>query len=91
MQKIGFIGLDIMRKPMAKNLIHADYSVIACDIYTEALEEMVSYGAKRSSSCKEVASQCAIIITMLPNSPEAKEVVLGKNGIIEGEKKRSFS
>ena len=87
MQKIGFIGIGIMGKPMAKNLINAGYSVVAYDIYKEALEEIVSYGAQRSSSCKEVASQCDIIITMLPNSPEVKEAVLGKDGIIEGLKK----
>jgi 2-hydroxy-3-oxopropionate reductase len=87
MYKIGFIGIGIMGKPMAKNLINAGYSVVAYDIYKEALEEIVSYGAKRSSSCKEVASQCDIIITMLPKSPEVKEAVLGKDGIIEGVKK----
>src|SRR4030042_5577164 len=87
MQKIGFIGIGIMGKPMAKNLINAGYSLVAYDICTEALEEIVSYGAKRSSSCKEVASQCDIVITMLPNSPEVKEAVLGKDGMIEGAKK----
>ena len=87
MQKIGFIGIGIMGKPMAKNLIDAGYSLVAYDICTEALEEIVSYGAKRSSSCKEVASQCDIVITMLPNSPEVKEAVLGKDGMIEGAKK----
>lgn len=87
MQKIGFIGIGIMGKPMAKNLIDAGYSLVAYDICTDALEEIVSYGAKSSSSCKEVASQCDIIITMLPNSPEAKEAVLGKDGMIEGIKK----
>ena len=87
MQKIGFIGLGIMGKPMAKNLIDVGYPVIAYDIRKEALEEIISYGAKRASSNKEVASQCDIIITMLPNSPEVKSAVLGKEGVVEGVKK----
>jgi len=84
MQKIGFIGIGIMGKPMAKNLIDAGYPAVAHDLNKEALEEIISYGAKRASSCKEVASQCDIIITMLPNSPDVKKVVLGKEGVIEG-------
>ena len=87
MQKIGFIGIGIMGKPMAKNLIDAGYPVVAYDIRKEALEEIVSYSAKRASSCKEVASQCDVIITVLPNSPDVKKVVLGKEGVIEGVKK----
>ncbi len=87
MQKIGFIGIGIMGKPMAKNLINAGYSVVAYDLNKEALEEIISYGAKRASSCKEAVSKCDIIITMLPNSPDVKKVVLGKEGVIEGVKK----
>ena len=87
MQKIGFIGIGIMGKPMAKNLIDAGYPLIVYDIRKEVLEEMVSSGAKRASSNKEVASQCDIIITMLPNSPEVKSAILGKEGVIEGVKK----
>lgn len=84
MQKIGFIGIGIMGKPMAKNLIDAGYPAVAYDINKEDLEEIISYGAKGASSCKEVASQCDVIITMLPNSPDVKKVVLGKEGVIEG-------
>ena len=87
MQKIGFIGIGIMGKPMAKNLINAGYPVIAYDIRKEVLEEIISSGAKRASSNKEVASQCDIIITMLPNSPEVKSAILGKEGVIKGVKK----
>jgi 2-hydroxy-3-oxopropionate reductase len=76
--------MGIMGKPMAKNLIDAGYRVVAYNRGKEALKEIVSYGAKRASSSKEVASQCDVIITMLPNSPDVKKVVLGKEGIIEG-------
>ena len=84
MQKIGFIGIGIMGKPMVKNLIDAGYSTVAYDINKDALGEVISYGAEKGSSCQEVASQCDIIITMLPNSPDVKKVVLGKEGVVEG-------
>ena len=84
MQKIGFIGIGIMGKPMVKNLISAGYSTVAYDINKDALGEVISYGAEKGSSCQEVASQCDIIITMLPNSPDVKKVVLGKEGVVEG-------
>jgi 2-hydroxy-3-oxopropionate reductase len=87
MKKLGFIGIGIMDKPMAKNLIDAGYPLVVYDINHKTLEEMVDYGAKSVSSCKEVASQSDIVITMLPNSPEVEKAVLGEDGVIEGVKK----
>ncbi len=84
MKKLGFIGVGIMGKPMAKNLIDAGYKIIAYDINKEALDEVVAYGAQRGTSPKNIAENSDIIITMLPNSPDVKVAVLGKNGIIEG-------
>ena len=84
MKKIGFIGIGIMGKPMAKNLIDAGYKLIAYDVVEKALDEIVAYGAERGTSPKDVTENCEIILTMLPNSPQVKEVVLGENGIIEG-------
>ncbi len=84
MKKFGFIGVGIMGKPMAKNLIDAGYKLIAYDINKKALDEIVSYGAQRGTSPKNVAENSDIIITMLPNSPDVKKAVLGENGIIEG-------
>ena len=84
MKKIGFIGIGIMGKPMAKNLIDAGYKLITYDIVEKALNEIVAYGAERGTSPKDVAENSEIILTMLPNSPQVKEVVLGENGIIEG-------
>jgi len=73
-----------MGKPMSKNLLKAGYELIVCDIVREAVDELVAAGAKAAASPKEIAQQVEIIITMLPNSPEVKEVVLGKNGVLEG-------
>jgi 2-hydroxy-3-oxopropionate reductase len=84
--KIGFIGLGIMGKPMAKNLLKAGHELVVYDIVAAPVEELVKAGAKAGTSPKDVAGKCEVLITMLPNSPEVKEVVLGKNGVIEGAK-----
>jgi 2-hydroxy-3-oxopropionate reductase len=84
MKKLGFIGVGIMGKPMAKNLIDAGYKLIAYDIIEKTLNEIVEHGAERGTSPKNVAEKSDIIITMLPNSPEVKKAVLGENGVIEG-------
>ncbi len=83
MKKIGFIGLGIMGKPMSKNLLRAGYPLLIYDIVPAALDEIVRAGAEKATSPKDVAAKTDVIITMLPNSPHVKEVVLGKNGIIE--------
>lgn len=84
--KIGFIGLGIMGKPMAKNLIAAGHELTVFDINEVPVRELVGLGAKAALSPKDVASQCALVITMLPNSPHVKEVALGENGVIHGAK-----
>ncbi len=83
MKKIGFIGLGIMGKPMSKNLLKAGYPLVVYDIVPAAVEEVVGAGAEKGASPKDVAARTEIIITMLPNSPQVKEVVLGAGGIIE--------
>ncbi|NLK68911.1 MAG: 2-hydroxy-3-oxopropionate reductase [Clostridiaceae bacterium] len=84
--KIGFIGLGIMGKPMAKNLIKAGYELVVADLVQSAVDELVALGAESAENGKEVASKCNVIITMLPNSPHVKTVALGEGGIIEGAK-----
>lgn len=84
--KIGFIGLGIMGKPMSKNLIKAGYSLVVRDHNKESEAELISLGATTAESSKAVAEQSDIIITMLPNSPHVKEVLLGEGGVIEGAK-----
>ena len=84
--KIGFIGLGIMGKPMAKNLLKAGYDLVVFDVCSEAVKEVVSCGAKQAASSKEVAGQTEMIITMLPDSPQVRNVVLGVNGVADGAK-----
>jgi 2-hydroxy-3-oxopropionate reductase len=86
MRKIGFIGLGIMGKPMAMNLLKAGHSLTVYDIRPEPVEEVVAAGAKADKSAKDVAAQSEIVITMLPNSPDVKKAVLGKDGVLEGAK-----
>lgn len=83
-KKIGFIGLGVMGKPMSLNLIKADYSLMVFDINQDSLNEVVSAGAEKGNSPKDIGENCDVIITMLPNSPQVEEVITGKNGVLEG-------
>jgi 2-hydroxy-3-oxopropionate reductase len=80
--KIGFIGLGIMGRPMAKNLIKAGHELIVNDHLKENIEDVVKAGAKAGSSIAEVAAESEVVITMLPNSPHVKEVVCGEGGVL---------
>jgi len=84
MGKIGFIGLGIMGKPMAKNLLKAGYSLVINDICQSSVDELVALGASAAKSPREVAAHCTTIVLMLPNGPEVKQVMAGPNSIIEG-------
>lgn len=88
--KIGFIGLGIMGKPMSKNLVKAGYDLVVYDFNQAALDELAELGAKAACNTKEVAEECSVIITMLPNSPHVRAVALGENGIIEAAKSGSI-
>lgn len=84
MERIGFIGLGIMGKPMARNLLKAGYSLVVHDLNRSAVEELAGEGAKAASSSKAVAEQCDVVITMLPDSPDVEQVVFGPEGVAEG-------
>jgi 2-hydroxy-3-oxopropionate reductase len=81
---IGFIGLGLMGRPMTKNLLKAGYHLTVHDINREAIEEVVRLGAKEASSPKEIAESVDAIILSLPGDSEVEEVVLGKDGILDG-------
>jgi 2-hydroxy-3-oxopropionate reductase len=83
-QTIGFIGLGIMGRPMAKNLLKAGYPLVVHSRSRGPVDEVVAAGAKAAGTPREVAGQCDVLITMLPNSPDVELVALGKDGIIEG-------
>ena len=83
-ERIGFIGLGIMGKPMAQHLLNAGYPLTVLDVVKPAVDELVALGAKSVASPKEVAAQSDVVITMLPDSPQVEEVVFGANGLLEG-------
>jgi 2-hydroxy-3-oxopropionate reductase len=81
---LGFIGLGLMGKPMAKNLLKAGYPLVVHNRSREAVQELVGEGAQEGFSPKDVASQVDIIFTNLPDSPDVELVALGEEGILEG-------
>jgi len=83
-QVIGFIGLGIMGRPMARNLLKAGYPLVVHSRSRGPVDEIAGAGAKVGTSPRDVASQCEVLITMLPNSPDVEQVVLGRDGVIEG-------
>lgn len=83
MNLIGFIGTGIMGKPMAKNLIKAGYSLIVFARHPEKVRDLEKAGTKLAESVISIAKDCSVIITMLPNSPESEEVIIGEKGIIK--------
>ena len=83
-KRIGFIGLGIMGKPMAKNILKAGFSLVVYSRSKGPVEELVKAGALFADSPKGVAERSDAIITMLPDSPEVKEVILGRNSVIQG-------
>ena len=84
MEKIGFIGLGVMGKPMAANLIKAGYSLVVHNRSDSAVKELVTAGAAAADTPSKVAHESDVVITILPDSPDVEQVALGKNGIVEG-------
>ena len=83
---IGFIGLGIMGKPMARNLMKAGYSLTIYNRSRSPIDELAAEGATPVESSKDVARQTEVVITMLPDSPDSEDVILRPNGILDGAK-----
>jgi 2-hydroxy-3-oxopropionate reductase len=88
--KIAFIGLGIMGKPMSKNLLKTGYSLNVFDIVPEAVADVAAAGGQPSASAAEAVQDCDVIVTMLPNSPQVKEVLLGGGGVVAAAKKSAL-
>ena len=84
MLKVGYIGLGLMGKSIARNILKAGFPLIAHNRSRAAVNELVGEGATAADYPKEVASQVDIVFTNLPDTPDVEKVVLGENGIIEG-------
>lgn len=84
LEKIGFIGLGIMGKPMVRNLLKAGYLPLVYNRSRASVDELAGEGAEAAFSAKEVAEQSDVVITMLPDTPDVEAVVLGAGGVLEG-------
>ncbi|MCC6588458.1 MAG: 2-hydroxy-3-oxopropionate reductase [Bryobacterales bacterium] len=87
--KIGFVGLGIMGKPMARNLLKAGHDLFVYDINPESVSALVGDGAKACASGKDAAANGEVTITMLPDGPDVEAAVLGAGGVLEGAAARS--
>jgi 2-hydroxy-3-oxopropionate reductase len=87
MSVIGFIGLGIMGRPMAKNLLKAGHKLIVFDVVRASVDDVVASGAARGESSSDVASKSEIVITMLPDGPDVEAAMLGPAGVLEGARK----
>lgn len=83
-QHIGLVGLGIMGKPMARNLMKAGHSLTVYDVVGSAVEEIATEGAAAASSSSEVARACPVVITMVPDSADSEAAILGPGGVLEG-------
>jgi 2-hydroxy-3-oxopropionate reductase len=82
--RIGYIGLGLMGKSMARNILKAGFPLVVHNRSQAAVDELVKEGAEKASSPRDVAKQVDVIFTNLPDSPDVETVVLGPNGILEG-------
>lgn len=80
--RIGFIGLGIMGKPMAVRLVRAGFPIVVHNRSPQAVEELAGEGAETASSPREIAERADVVVTMLPDSPDVEAVVLGDDGVI---------
>ena len=83
-ERIGFIGLGVMGRPMARNLLRAGCSLVVADIVPAAVDELVAAGAQAASHPQQVAEGADVVITMLPDTPEVEQVVFGTAGLLAG-------
>jgi 2-hydroxy-3-oxopropionate reductase len=81
-ETIGFIGLGIMGKPMARNLVNASFDVVVHSRSQGPVDELVAMGATRAANPAEVAIRSDLVITMLPDTPDLELVVEGPNGLL---------
>jgi 2-hydroxy-3-oxopropionate reductase len=84
---IGFVGLGIMGKPMAKNLLKAGHTLVVYDVVAPGMDELAAAGASRGTTPGDVAGRTDIVITMVPDGPEVEQAVLGSDGVLSGAKK----
>ena len=83
-ERIGFIGLGVMGAPMARNLLRAGYEVVVLNRTSQKAAPLVEEGAAAASDPRDVAERSDVVITMLPDSPDVRHVIVGEHGVLEG-------
>jgi len=83
-ETVGFIGLGVMGRPMAKHILEKGYEVVAHNRSRPAVDELVAAGAKAAETPAAVAKRSTIVITMVPDTPDVESVLLGQDGVVEG-------
>src|SRR5438046_2315463 len=81
-ETIGFIGLGVMGKPMARHLLKAGYPLVVHNRSRGAVDELVGVGAKAAGSPADVARAATVVITMLPDTPDVERVLTGPDGVL---------
>lgn len=84
--KVGFIGLGVMGKSMALNILKGGYELFVSDLNKDAVADLVDNGASKKNCPKEIAEESDVVFLSLPNSNIVEQVVLGENGVLEGSK-----
>jgi 4-hydroxybutyrate dehydrogenase / sulfolactaldehyde 3-reductase len=82
-RRVGFIGLGTMGMPMARNVLRGGFPLTVCDVRPEPVAELVQEGAQSAASPREAAEWADVVITMVPDSPDVRQVVFGENGVLE--------
>lgn len=88
MLKVGYIGLGLMGKSIARNILKAGFPLVVHNRSRSAVDELVAEGATAAFSPEEVARQVDVVFTNLPDSPDVEQVALGENGILAGAHER---
>jgi 4-hydroxybutyrate dehydrogenase/sulfolactaldehyde 3-reductase len=84
---VGFIGLGTMGAPMARNIMKKGYPIVAYDIASKSVQDLVNAGASAAPTPKDVAARADVVITMLPDAPDVERVAGGPDGILAGLKR----
>jgi 2-hydroxy-3-oxopropionate reductase len=86
-QQIGFIGLGVMGRPMAKHLLAKGHALVVLNRSRPAMDDLVTAGARAGSTPADVARQSDIVITMVPDTPDVEKVIAGSDGVVSGLKR----
>src|SRR5258706_14838717 len=82
MDRIGFIGLGHMGRPMASNLVRKGFPLVVFDVNPDPVRQLGQLGARAAADCGAVAAGSDVVVTMLPNSASVEEVLLGSGGVL---------